>query len=512
VLFFVSKYYKQEKFYTCIIDGKMNTIFRAVIILSLLATYWCNGESNSEVFQAESTLKCTHFNCETQSRSTSYSVPGNVTYESSAHYDAGTADSCHGDAVSLVLASEDRIGLEAMKYLHRQLDDDANGNVDLSESDVFLREVFKCEEGNKRRQRAFHRNDDMHISFEELWEAWIHSEVHNWTVEQTSEWLATNVELPEYIPNFIQAQVTGATLPRLAVKNKQFLNNVLGTKDPIHKQKVALKAMDVVMFGPPKDYSHHMKDIILITLFLAAVIGCWQAYCQNNNSHQHLQRVMKGMESIHKIKFTLDHLQKELGHVRLEKARVTSEKQNSERPLQQQKCDRTQLHTSYSDLEISQLKSEIEMLRRKLQRTESEIEDGCWSPPAELQQWLQLTHEIENKVHIKKKQVAEKQLQQLREVYEKLRKKRNCLFGAFISTGRKSINDVDRSILEARTSLNEVIEELHERVHRWKQIELLCGFHITNNSGLQYLESVLYRGTGNSRGTVRCRRGPARTT
>lgn len=31
-----------------------------------------------------------------------------------------------------------------------------------------------------------------------------------------------------------------------------YLSNVLGVKDPIHKQKIALKAMDVVLFGPPK--------------------------------------------------------------------------------------------------------------------------------------------------------------------------------------------------------------------------------------------------------------------
>lgn len=51
--------------------------------------------------------------------------------------------------------------------------------------------------------------------------------------------------------------------------------------------------------------------------------------------------------------------------------------------------------------------------------------------------------------------------------------------------------------------MNEVTQELQERVHRWKQIELLCGFNIINNSGLQYLESVLYRGTANGRGSVR---------
>lgn len=33
------------------------------------------------------------------------------------------------------MASHDRLGLEAIKSLHSQLDDDANGNVDLSESD-----------------------------------------------------------------------------------------------------------------------------------------------------------------------------------------------------------------------------------------------------------------------------------------------------------------------------------------------------------------------------------------
>lgn len=94
-----------------------------------------------------------------------------------------------------------------------------------------------------------------------------------------------------------------------------------------------------------------------------------------------------------------------------------------------------------------------------------------------------------------------------------------------MSTHGKSIDDVDRSIVEARTALNEVTQELQvstiliylnkklnyknntnvilkERVYRWKQMELLCGFNIINNNGLQYLETALYR---NSNGrTMRC--------
>lgn len=39
---------------------------------------------------------------------------------------------------------------------------------------------------------------------------------------------------------------------RLAVHNMHYVGNVLGIRDPIHKQKIALKAMDVVLFGPPR--------------------------------------------------------------------------------------------------------------------------------------------------------------------------------------------------------------------------------------------------------------------
>ncbi|XP_029163692.1 stromal interaction molecule homolog isoform X1 [Nylanderia fulva] len=412
-------------------------------------------------------------------------------------HESSTMDTCNDDLACITMASHDRLGLEAIKSLHSQLDDDANGNVDLSESDDFLREELQYEAGYERRQRAFHHNDDMHISVRELWEAWLRSEVHNWTIEQTSEWLTSNVELPQYVPSFIQHRVTGATLPRLAVNNMHYLNNVLGIKDPIHKQKIALKAMDVVLFGPPKDTGHSVKDLVLVTLLFGALIGCWYAYQQKKNSQKHLHRMMKDMESLHKAELALENLQKELERARMEQESAATEKQNLEKRLQDESLG---LHTSYSDLEVSQLKAEIEMLKLELQRAEGELEDRCWSPPAGLQHWLQLTHEIENKAYTNKKIAAEKQLQQAREACEKLRKKRSSLVGAFVSTHGKSIDEVDKSIVEARTALNEVTNELKERVHRWKQIELLCGFNIINNNGLSYLETVLYRGTPNGRG------------
>ncbi|XP_003696263.1 stromal interaction molecule homolog isoform X1 [Apis florea] len=477
---------------------RSSVITNVIVLFGLHFLYWCCNTVDasggaldaSPNFQSGSTGS-------SHSKVTAFSATLTDGLAQAVAHEAGS-DTCNDDLACLTtMASHDRLGLEAIKSLHSQLDDDANGNVDLSESDDFLREELQYEAGYERRQRAFHHNDDMHISVRELWEAWLRSEVHNWTIEQTSEWLSSNVDLPQYVPTFIQHRVTGATLPRLAVNNMHYLTNVLGIKDPIHKQKIALKAMDVVLFGPPKDTGHSVKDLILITLLFGALIGCWYAYQQKKNSQKHLHRMMKDMESLHKAELALEDLQKELERARMEQESVTTEKQNLEKRLQDESVG---LHASYSDLEVSQLKAEIEMLKVELQRAEGELEDRCWSPPPGLQHWLQLTHEIENKAYTKKKISAEKQLQQAREACEKLRKKRSSLVGAFVSTHGKSIDEVDKSIVEARTALNEVTAELQERVHRWKQIELLCGFNIINNNGLSYLETVLYRGTPNGRG------------
>lgn len=54
-------------------------------------------------------------------------------------------------------------------------------------------------------------------------------------------------------------------------------------------------------------------------------------------------------------------------------------------------------------------------------------------------------------------------------------------------------------ISNCRTLLNEVTQELAERVHRWKKIEALCGFNIINNRGLDALATELYKGV-NGRG------------
>ena len=71
---------------------------------------------------------------------------------------------------------------------------------------------------------------------------------------------------------------------------------------------------------------------------------------------------------------------------------------------------------------MRRLKEEVEILRGELQRAEGELEDRvCWSPPPDLQHWLQLTYELEQRVYNKKRLQAEKQLEQAKDAVSIIR-------------------------------------------------------------------------------------------
>ena len=77
----------------------------------------------------------------------------------------------------------------------------------------FLREELKYEKDYEKRQKAFHQNNDNQVTVRELWETWVKSEVHNWTVDQTVEWLSTFVGLPQYQSTFTEKLINGTYLP-----------------------------------------------------------------------------------------------------------------------------------------------------------------------------------------------------------------------------------------------------------------------------------------------------------
>ncbi|XP_037506735.1 stromal interaction molecule homolog isoform X8 [Rhipicephalus sanguineus] len=417
----------------------------------------------------------------------------------SAQGSAPTADDKGSTATcEKVNACDDLLGYEAIRALHQQLDDDDNGSVDIAETDEFLRDELQYENGYER-QKKFHGNDK-YISIEELWQSWQVSEVHNWTVEETIEWLVSCVELPQYAKTFEENAVDGSTLPRMAVANNNYLSSVLGIKDVIHKQKLTLKAMDVVLFGPPKHHNY-IKDVLLVLSLVIAIGGCWFAYVQHNYSQLHLKKMMKDMDSLQRAEEQLSELQRELDKAKMEQETAVIQKQRLEDEILAAKQERELWSTTDPDQTrsiVECLQDEVRTLREQLSTAQAALSSavrsggaGAWVPPPSLQHWLQLTHELESRHYNSKKAAAEKQLLAAKEGCEKLRKKRGSFMGSFRIAHGSSIDDIDNRILQAKAALSEVTKDLQERLHRWKQIERLCGFSIVNNQGLGPLENML---------------------
>ncbi|KAG7321595.1 hypothetical protein KOW79_014453 [Hemibagrus wyckioides] len=392
------------------------------------------------------------------------------------------------------------LSFEAIRSIHKQMDDDANGNVDVAETDGFLREDLNYHDP-KAKHNSFH-GDDQFISVEDLWNAWKSSKVYNWSVDEVVEWLEAYVELPQYVEAFRKMNINGTSMPRLAVKNSTLTVTVLKILDRSHTQKLQLKALDTVLFGAPMMNSHnHLKDFMLVVSIVIGMGGCWFAYIQNRYSKDHMKKMMKDLEGLQRAEQSLHDLQQKLRIAQEEHRTVEVEKVNLEQKLRdeinsaKQEAQRLRELREGTENELSRQKyaeEELEQVRMALKKAEKELESrSSWSPPEALQKWLQLTHEVEVQYYNIKKQNAEKQLLVAKEGAEKIKKKRNTLFGTFHVAHSSSLDDVDHKILAAKQALAEVTAALRERLHRWQQIETLTGFTVVNNPGLPSLASAL---------------------
>ncbi|XP_067841667.1 stromal interaction molecule 1b isoform X5 [Heptranchias perlo] len=416
--------------------------------------------------------------------------------------EAAVADLCRIDEASCHI-EEEVLRFEAIMGIHKQMDDDANGNVDVEESDEFLREDLNYQDAAAKHS-TFHGGDKL-ISVEDLWKSWKSSEVYNWTGEEVIEWLINYVELPQYEEHFRKLHINGHDMPRLAVNNLTLACSLLKVNDRSHRQKLQLKALDTVLFGPPLLTRHsHLKDFMLVVSIVIGVGGCWFAYIQNRCSKEHMKKMMKDLEGLQKAEQSLHDLQERLLKAQEEHRSVEVEKVNLEQKLRdeinaaKQEAQRLRELREGTENELSRQKyaeeelEQVGFVRMALKKAEKELESrGNWSPPETLQKWLQLTHEVEVQYYNIKKQSAERQLNIAKEGAEKIKKKRNTLFGTFHVAHSSSLDDVDHKILAAKQSLSEVTAALRERLHRWQQIEMLCKFQIVNNPGISALHSVL---------------------
>lgn len=54
---------------------------------------------------------------------------------------------------------------------------------------------------------------------------------------------------------------------------------------------------------------NHLKDFMLVVSIVIGVGGCWFAYIQNRYSKEHMKKMMKDLEGLHRAEQSLHDLQ-----------------------------------------------------------------------------------------------------------------------------------------------------------------------------------------------------------
>lgn len=136
--------------------------------------------------------------------------------------------------------------------------------------------------------------------------------VFNWTNEDVLNWLEHYVELPEYSTAFRKNQITGRQLPFIAINAGQILQNVLFITDGQHKQKIQLRAMDVILFGPPVQHGHWKLKILVFLIFCGTIYALWQKRLSKAHIDFFMENLRVKEEEIKRLKSKFEALGREL--------------------------------------------------------------------------------------------------------------------------------------------------------------------------------------------------------
>ncbi|KAI6240899.1 Stromal interaction molecule-like protein [Aphelenchoides fujianensis] len=343
-------------------------------------------------------------------------------------------------------------GYAAIRELHSQMDDDKSGSIDRAESaDVrpaFLKVDLKVAGSDRAvRENAFHHKTDESVTVDDLWESWFQSTEREWTTYDMVNWLTNVVRLPQYAENLLNAKSTGIVLPRMAVQNSSYIIEILKVKNSVHRQKIQLKALDVVLFGVHD--SSTMKDLALAILaasFIALLRG---------KSTKQLEELSSQLAVLNTMENNFDA-------------------------------------GSAEDLE--HLKDQIREMEQQLDaQSNYDPANGMFN---DLQPLLRLTYEKELAYVQMSKAECLNEMKVARDFVDKMRRKQGSLLNSLkLATGATTGTDsIDLKIFKLKERMESIKLEIAELHNRYVQIENILGFQIMTEGKRE----EIYRGVPSS--------------
>ncbi|VBB28427.1 unnamed protein product [Acanthocheilonema viteae] len=391
----------------------------------------------------------------------------------------------------LITANDEKLrdpdGYEAIAQLHHQMDDDQSGSIDRFESTDFLKEDMQLGGLDRaKRERAFHHNHDELITVDDLWEAWFASEERSWTAADMVNWLENTVRLPQYSSVFIGMEIDGRALPRMAVANSTYLSSDLGIKNSVHKQKLRLKALDVVLFGFSGGNSSRFKDIVLSVLVIVLVTVLLVLKIQRTQSHMQMEKLTAKLSQLKSMQSHFEDVQQkfEEEQKKRQSSRGVPESEQVE-SLKSQLMEAERLLESSGSAPLAlQPLLRSKKLKRQLVRLDRQPTLRGRNKVFTEALTVLRTCELEVSYVGQQRMECIAEMREAIEHIDKLRKKQSGIVSSIkLATGASSGTDhIDSRIFALKARMEKISLAMSECHQRWIEIESLCGFPLVPTS------------------------------
>lgn len=368
---------------------------------------------------------------------------------------------------------------DVVRTLHHNMDTNHDGDLEEEDTKVFIEKTLHQQGLSRVKGERFHRYD-AHITVEDLLVTWHNSEVYHWTEDDLVHWLCTTVGLPQYEQKLRELEYNGTILPWIATNNLSVFEK-LGITDVSDRQRMQLKAIDVVLFGTPKYASRNILiDIVLVGFATCCAVGLWWTWRTKREAERELDLVMSHMKAAEEdLKKLQDRLAEQDIHMVQRSKSSLSDLMSSDHHDGNQHYIRS-VSESYHPSKES-LSSDIEELMSKKNILEQEV-DSLQNMSDLFYLLLQQTYRKEKTHWEEMKKEAEKELHVARKECEKLHKKKSSIFSSLKLSHSSTLHDTDMKIHHAIITLKEVTEGLEEFAERWRSIERICSVQLGESS------------------------------
>lgn len=372
---------------------------------------------------------------------------------------------------------------KALYKLHDDVDDDDDGSISFTESQYFF------EANNKKDVNSviqnFEADNDGEITFHELWNFWITSKVHNWNTDDLIKWLEHECELPIYSDTFRKKNFTGAILPRLALSDFSFIK-ILGIRSFIHRRRLMLKAMDAVLYGPPRKRHSVYKDLTVIFACLLAIGTITWSYIIRS-----------------RLSTEIDVLSDRLkDQIETNNASISNQPDNLTPSGSIISDNDNLLNLENAKIKIEELENEVQNLNIALAQKSKNAENFIAYEQAPSREFLQLLRECklaEDRLLKREHETALKMHTEVKQELERLQKKKNTLFGAMQLIHGEGLDSLDQDISNAKQYIEKVAKLKTGAHNRWKKIYLQISsrqstssiHHVDSNNAMNAIDAKL---------------------